>query len=194
MLLNAEIAARNSKYKEALNYLKKIPEETKVYTEAQEKVVNYQNRLQEEVEAERLLQNAYSFAENGEYQGAIGKLEKIPKDTKAYVKAQEKIAEYTEKQKQNLKSSKDFIFLAALSQSASQKSKAWAEELPDSTKIELAKNACTVFSRGVTFDEVALATIGIVGNDPTTLKYIGNLIGAGIAAYCPEYSYKLPFH
>ncbi len=191
LLQNAESAARNSKYKEALNYLKKIPEETKAYTEAQEKIVNYQNRLQEEVEAEKLLQNAYGFAENSEYQEAISNLEKIPKDTKAYMKAQEKIAEYTEKQKLNLNHSEDFIFFATLSQSASQEAKAWGEELPNSAKIELAKSACTTFSKGVSFNQVALATIALIGNDQTALKYVSNIIGAGVAAYCPEYSSKL---
>lgn len=89
-------------------------------------------------------------------------------------------------------SSKDDLFLAAIETVASPEGKAWASDVTSGAKISLAHNACEAFSRGVTFQQVAALAYAQVGNNSTGLRYMGQVIGAGVAVYCPEYRSKLP--
>lgn len=83
----------------ALNTFKQIPQETKAYALVEEKTAEYDQKLK--IRANYLLQQAYNRAAARDFTGALEHLQKIPKGTPSYAIAQQKIAEYT--QKQNIK-------------------------------------------------------------------------------------------
>lgn len=79
----------------ALSHLKQIPTQTKIYPKVQTKIAEYTQK--ESIKAQYLLQEAYTLAAQSDFTGALEYLKQIPQDTPTYSKAQEKIAEYTEK-------------------------------------------------------------------------------------------------
>ncbi|MCP2727482.1 serine/threonine protein kinase [Limnofasciculus baicalensis] len=95
LLQEAYNRAIDKDFTTALNYLKKIPPQTKVYPKVQTKITEYTQK--ESIKAKYLLQQAYSRAATSDFTGALEYLKQIPQDTPAYSKAQEKIEEYTEK-------------------------------------------------------------------------------------------------
>jgi serine/threonine protein kinase len=95
LLHEAYNRAINKDFTTALNYLKKIPTQTKVYPKVQSKITEYTQK--ESIKAKYLLQQAYSRAAISNFAGALEYLKQIPQDTPTYSKAQEKIEEYTEK-------------------------------------------------------------------------------------------------
>lgn len=95
LFLQANEKAAVGEFVTAVSYLNRIPEGTEVYTEAQKKTGEY-TQLQREAEAKQMLQKAENSAGSRNYQEALNYLKKIPVDTEAYSKAQEKIAEYKE--------------------------------------------------------------------------------------------------
>lgn len=97
LLQKAQNQAASGKFLTAISYLEVIPIQTKVYKEAQTKIAQY-TELQKEAEAEQTLQDAENAAATDNFDTAISYLRKVPVDTEAYSKAQDKIAEYTEKQ------------------------------------------------------------------------------------------------
>ena len=95
LLQKAYNHAIDKDFSTALNYLKKIPPQTKVYPKVQTKIAEYTQK--ENIKAKYLLQEAYSRAATSDFAGALEYLKQIPQDTPTYSKAQEKIEEYTEK-------------------------------------------------------------------------------------------------
>jgi hypothetical protein len=59
-----------------------------------------------------------------------------------------------------------------------------AEGLSDATLIALATSACGAFDRGATRAEVIAMTVENGGEYANVIAYA---VGAGVAAYCPEY-------
>lgn len=98
-LKQAYAAAGNNDYKRALSLLRRIPEDTKAYRTAQSQIPGYEHQAQE-IEAEKKLKDAEWWANSEGYLIAINKLNSIPKETRVYATAQDKIAEYQEKQRQ----------------------------------------------------------------------------------------------
>ncbi|MGQ4648684.1 protein kinase domain-containing protein [Lyngbya aestuarii] len=81
----------------ALVYLRKIPQDSPAYAQAQPKIVEY-TELQH-TKANYLLQRAYNRAIVRNFTGALEYLKQIPEATPAYPTAQQKIVEYTAKQR-----------------------------------------------------------------------------------------------
>ncbi|XGV97391.1 MAG: protein kinase [Leptolyngbya sp. BL-A-14] len=81
----------------AIEALSQIPANTAVYPKAQEKLREYSDKQQ--IQAVSYLQTAYNQAETKAFDKALGTLQKISEATTAYPTAQEKIREYTEKQR-----------------------------------------------------------------------------------------------
>ncbi len=95
LLQEAYNHAIDKDFSTALNYLKKIPPQTKVYPKVQTKLAEYTQK--ENIKANYLLQEAYSRAATSDFAGALEYLKQIPQETPTYSKAQEKIEEYTAK-------------------------------------------------------------------------------------------------
>jgi len=81
----------------ALVYLRKIPQDSPAYAQAQPKIAEY-TALQN-TQANYLLQRAYNRAIVRNFTGALEYLKQIPEGTPAYATAQQKIVEYTAKQR-----------------------------------------------------------------------------------------------
>jgi len=81
----------------AIALLKTIPADTSVYARAQAKLREYSEKQQ--IQAVSYLQTAYNQAETKAFDHAIETLQDISQDTSAYVTAQTKMREYTEKQR-----------------------------------------------------------------------------------------------
>ena len=96
LLQQAYNQATDKDFEAALNNLKRIPEGTRAYPQIQAKIAEYTEK--QRLKGDYLLQQAYSRAVDKDFKGALPYLKKIPKDTPAYAKAQQKIAEYTQKQ------------------------------------------------------------------------------------------------
>ncbi|NEO48473.1 MAG: serine/threonine protein kinase, partial [Moorea sp. SIO4A3] len=80
----------------ALNTFKQIPKGTKAYATIQQKIPEYTQKRN--IKANFLLQQAYNRAAQKDFTNALVYLKKIPQNTDAYPKAQEKIVDYTAKQ------------------------------------------------------------------------------------------------
>lgn len=89
--------ARTKDFSGALTTLKQVPEDIPIHTKAQEKIQEYTEKQQ--IQAVVNLQRAYDRATVKDFKGAIVHLQKIPAGTTVYTKAQQKIQEYTQKQK-----------------------------------------------------------------------------------------------
>ncbi|MBF2016786.1 MAG: protein kinase [Rivularia sp. T60_A2020_040] len=84
-------------FNSALHFLRQIPRESHDNNLVQQKLAEYEQK--QLVRATYLLQQAYNQAELGKFDDAIDFLQKIPKDTPAYTKAQFKLAEYNSKKR-----------------------------------------------------------------------------------------------
>lgn len=96
LLQKAYTKAAEKDFSTALSYLKQIPEHTSAGAVVQEKLAEYSEKQQ--VRAVHLLQQAYNRAGQGDFTAALKFLGQIPQDTTVYSVAQQKLAEYTEKQ------------------------------------------------------------------------------------------------
>jgi uncharacterized protein YjbI with pentapeptide repeats len=82
-------------YLTALNLLNKIPDETEVYSSAQNKKTEYTElQNQKELAAKEMFQEAENAAKSRNYQEALNNLRAVPSETEVYSKAQSKIKEY----------------------------------------------------------------------------------------------------
>ncbi len=96
-LAKAYEKAAEKDFNTALHFLRQIPKESSASLLVEQKLAEYeQKRL---VRATYFLQQAYNQAELGKFDSAIQFLEKIPKDTATYGKAQVKLAEYNSKKR-----------------------------------------------------------------------------------------------
>lgn len=88
--------ANEAKYRESIEILTQISNETKIYTEVQEIIEQYKKLIQIEDNklAEELFSQATTFAEQKDYIKAIDVLEQILKTTEYYNIAQNNIIEY----------------------------------------------------------------------------------------------------
>ena len=86
---------------------------------------------------------------------------------------------------------KDQLFLLTLESSASWEANKVLEQIPDYQKIAFGKEVCQSFSEGMTFEDFATRVALTYGNNLTVAELAGRLVGAGVGAYCPEYSYKV---
>lgn len=89
--------ATEKNFTQAIAQLQQIPEGTTLYPQARQKIREYSEKLQ--IRSVVFLQRAYDRAIIGDFTGALTFLNDIPPDTIAYPKAQQKIREYTMKQK-----------------------------------------------------------------------------------------------
>jgi serine/threonine protein kinase len=103
LLNQAYKSAENKDFTAALGYLRQIPPETSAGAIVQEKLAEYQQKL--EVRSDYLLHKAYQKALANDFAGAINFLNKIPKNSKIYPQVQVKLKEYQEKHniRKNLK-------------------------------------------------------------------------------------------
>ncbi len=104
-LQDAYVAADKGDYKRVLNLLKRISENTSACNTAQAKLPVYEAKLQES-NAEQLIKDAEWWANSGNYLSAIDKLNKVLANTNSYTVAQQKIADYKQKQEERSKSIK----------------------------------------------------------------------------------------
>lgn len=81
----------------ALTYLGQVSPDTPAYTTAQQKIAEYTQKHR--VRANYLLQKAYNRAVLKDFTGALTYLKQVPTNTPAYEIAQQKIVEYTQKQR-----------------------------------------------------------------------------------------------
>ncbi|MDJ0570313.1 MAG: tetratricopeptide repeat protein [Pleurocapsa sp. MO_192.B19] len=88
--------ANEGKYRESIEILNQISNETKIYTEVQEIIEQYQEliKIEEKKLAEELFNRAITFAEQKKYTQAIDVLQQIAKTTEYYDFAQNNIVEY----------------------------------------------------------------------------------------------------
>lgn len=86
---------------------------------------------------------------------------------------------------------KDQLFLSTLESSASHEANKVLEQIPDYKKVAFGKEACQSFSEGMSFEDFALKVALTYGNNSTMAEIAGRLVGAGVGAYCPEYSDKV---
>lgn len=104
LIQKATTAANSQDYLGAIAYLSQVPLQTQFYSQAKIQTAKYQEeqRIKEQqkvdLEAEQLLQTASVAAQSDGYPKAIRTLNRVPKNSASYAKAQEKIAFYTEKQ------------------------------------------------------------------------------------------------
>ncbi len=97
LLQQAYNLAADKDFTGALDKLKRIPEGTKAYANVQSKTAEYAQKHR--IKADYILQQAYNRAADKDFTGALAYLEQVPKDTPAYATAQQKIREYTQKQR-----------------------------------------------------------------------------------------------
>ncbi len=104
-LLNKAYSSADTKdFTTALSYLQQIPPESSIASVIKEKLAEYSRK--QEVKAVHLLQLAYNQAEIKEFTKAIRIIKQIPKATDTYATAQLKLAEYTQKHRQQLQIAK----------------------------------------------------------------------------------------
>ncbi|MEB3220234.1 MAG: serine/threonine-protein kinase [Nostocales cyanobacterium 94392] len=96
-LAKAYEKAEEKDFNSALHFLRQISRESKDTNLVQQKFAEYKQK--QLVRATYLLQQGYNQAELGKFDEAIDFLQKIPKDTPAYAKAQVKLAEYNSKKR-----------------------------------------------------------------------------------------------
>lgn len=96
-LTKAYEKAEEKDFNSALHFLRQIPRESKDTNLVQQKLAEYKQK--QLVRATYLLQQSYNQAELGKFDEAVDFLQKIPKDTPAYAKAQVKLAEYNSKKR-----------------------------------------------------------------------------------------------
>jgi hypothetical protein len=87
---------------------------------------------------------------------------------------------------------RDQRFLSAVESSASWEANRVLEQIPDHKKIAFGKEVCRSFSEGMSFEDFAMKVAQNYDSSSTTVEIAGRLVGAGVGAYCPEYSDKLP--
>ncbi|MBD2445770.1 serine/threonine protein kinase [Nostoc sp. FACHB-152] len=97
LLAKAYEKAEARDFSTALDYLRQIPEESSAGAVVQKKLAEYNQKRQ--IRAAYFLQNAYKKAAFGDFDSAVRYLRKIPKDTTVYAQAQNKLQEYTQKQR-----------------------------------------------------------------------------------------------
>lgn len=81
----------------AIEYLRQIPPESAAGALVQEKLAEYNEKRQ--IRAAYFLHNAQKKASQGDFNGAMKFLRKVPKNTPAYAQAQAKLNQYTQKQR-----------------------------------------------------------------------------------------------
>ncbi|MEM6403829.1 MAG: serine/threonine protein kinase, partial [Cyanobacteria bacterium P01_D01_bin.116] len=96
-LAKAYEKAAEKDFSTALHYLRQIPKESSDGELIQQKLAEYEEKKL--VRATYLLQQAYNQAQLGKFDAAIEYLQKVPKGTSAYAKAQVKVAEYIGKKR-----------------------------------------------------------------------------------------------
>ncbi|MEL7244527.1 MAG: serine/threonine-protein kinase [Cyanobacteria bacterium J06573_2] len=96
-LAKAYEKAAEKDFSTALHYLRQIPKESSDGELIQRKLAEYEQK--KSVRATYLLQQAYNQAADGKFDDAIKYLQKVPKGTRAYAKAQVKVAEYISKKR-----------------------------------------------------------------------------------------------
>ncbi len=79
----------------AIRLIKKIPQGTSAYEKGQAQLVNFTHKRR--VNADQLLQQAYSQANAGNFAAALRLLQQIPEGTSAYITAKTKRVEYINK-------------------------------------------------------------------------------------------------
>ncbi|MBE9051960.1 serine/threonine protein kinase [Nostocales cyanobacterium LEGE 11386] len=107
LLAKAYEKAIAREFSTAIEYLRQIPQGSSAGALVQQKLAEYNQKRQ--IRAAYFLHNANKKASMGDFNGAVQFLRKIPQDTSVYAQAQEKLNEYT--QKQRLKSQSQNIAL-----------------------------------------------------------------------------------
>jgi serine/threonine protein kinase len=97
LLTKAYEKAAAKDFSTALTYLDQIPKETSANAVVKQKLDEYKKKQQ--VRAIYLLQQAYNQAAVGEFNTAVNFLQQVPKNTTVYKVAQDKLIEYTQKQR-----------------------------------------------------------------------------------------------
>lgn len=64
-------------------------------------------------------------------------------------------------------------------------------DTPDSTALEAGRTACASFRKGEEFMDISLMTY-FNGPDSWTPENAGQLVGAAVSAFCPQYKSELP--
>lgn len=68
----------------------------------------------------------------------------------------------------------------------------YASFYTDSELINIASSACQYFRDGGDFETLAYSLVASLdSSDPDFFSFVGFTIGAGVAAYCPQYSYLI---
>ncbi|WP_421654923.1 protein kinase domain-containing protein [Leptothermofonsia sp. ETS-13] len=101
LMVKAYSAAIAKDFTDALKILKQVPEDSTLYSIAQEKIGEYTQKR--EVQAIALLQKSYNRAAVRDFEGAIAYLKQIHPETSIFNKAEKKIQEYNRKQEIRLK-------------------------------------------------------------------------------------------
>ncbi|MGD1913717.1 MAG: protein kinase [Rivularia sp. (in: cyanobacteria)] len=96
-LTKAYEKAAEKDFSSALHFLRQIPKESSAGDLVQQKLAEYEQK--QVIRANYLLQQAYNQAELGKFDAAIQYLQKIPKGTATYAKAQVKLVEYNGKKR-----------------------------------------------------------------------------------------------
>ncbi len=96
-LAKAYEKAAEKDFSSALHFLRQIPKESSAGELVQQKLAEYEQK--QLIRATYLLQQAYNQAADGKFDSAIEFLQKIPKGTPAYAKAQVKLIEYNGKKR-----------------------------------------------------------------------------------------------
>ena len=100
LLNKAYNSAEQKDFSTALSYLQQIPQESSAGMVVKEKLAEYSKKQQ--IKAVHLLQLAYNKAETEDFTTAIKIIKQIPQETDTYATAQLKLAEYTEKHRQQI--------------------------------------------------------------------------------------------
>ncbi len=109
LLNKAYDSAETKDFSTAISYLQQIPPESSVRMVAKQKLAEYSQK--QEIKAVHLLQLAYNKAETKDFPTAIKIIKQIPKQTPTYTTAQLKLAEYTEKHRQQSHIAKSETYL-----------------------------------------------------------------------------------
>jgi serine/threonine protein kinase len=97
LLAKAYQRAGEKDFSTALNYLQQIPQESSSKTVVQQKLTEYNQKQQ--IRAAYLVQKAYNKAAAGDFNGAVEFLQQVSPGTSIYAQAQDKLIEYTQKQR-----------------------------------------------------------------------------------------------
>jgi len=101
LLSQAYEKALAREFSTAIEYLRKIPQESSAGALVQHKLAEYSEKRQ--IRAAYFLHNAKIKASIGDFNGAVKLLRKIPKNTPVYAQAQAKVNEYIQKQQLQIK-------------------------------------------------------------------------------------------